>query len=194
VAVLLTVLLLLALAAPANAADVTVDVTDFVFTPQETRIEVGDRVVWRFLDAGHTATSEPGQAESWDSGYPLQGATYAHIFTQPGRFQYVCTPHASFPMRGVIQVGDDAAAETLDAFRARRRGRRVTISFQLNESARVLYRLRGPSRRTVRRGRLGPGSHRIALRRLSRGRYRGALSVVDDFGNRIAQRHRFRVR
>jgi plastocyanin len=193
VLLLVAVLLGLVLAAPATAADVTVDVTDFAFTPEETRIEVGDRVVWRFVDAGHTATSEPGQAESWDSGYPLQGEMYARIFTRPGRFQYVCTPHASFPMRGVIQVGDDASGKTLDAFRAIRRGRRVTITFQLNEAARVLYRLRGPTRRTVKRGRLVPGSHRITLRRLSRGRYRGALSAVDDFGNRIAQRHRFRI-
>jgi plastocyanin len=193
-AILLALLLFAVLAAPATAADVTVDVTDFQFTPEETRIEVGDRVVWRFLDAGHTATSEPGQAESWDSGYPLQGATYARIFTRPGRFQYVCTPHASFPMRGVIQVGaDEPAVETLEAFRPTRRGRGVTIGFRLGEPATVTYRLRGPSRRTVRRGRLDAGEHRITLRRLERGRYRGALRLVDDFGDTTARSHRFRI-
>jgi plastocyanin len=187
------VLLSLVFAASAKAVESTVDVTDFDFTPGETRIEVGDRVVWRFLDAGHTTTSEPGQADTWDSGYPLQGSTYAHIFTRPGRFRYVCTPHASFPMKGVIQVGD-VPATVLTAFRTKLRGRRVRVSFRLNEAARVSYWLRGPSRRRVMRGRLAPGGHRILLRRLVRGRYRGTLRVTDDFGNQIARRNRFRIR
>jgi plastocyanin len=189
----LAVLFALAGAAPAMAADWTVDVTDFEFTPFARQIEVGDKVIWRFNDGGHTATSRPGQAEQWDSGERFGGGIYEHTFTKPGRYEYVCTPHASF-MTGVIEVGGDPVTDTIDDFRSQRRRRSVTISFTLNEPARVTYRLRGASRRTVSRGRLGTGSHHFRVKRLARGRYRGALTVLDDFGNRVTPRNSFRIR
>ena len=180
-------------APPAMAADWTVDVTDFEFTPTERRIEVGDKVIWRFHDGGHTTTSRPGQAERWDSDFRSGAEVYEHVFTKPGRYSYVCTPHDSF-MTGVIQVGDDAAVVALEGLRTRRRGKSVTVSFRLNEAARVSYRLRGPSPRRVKRGRLGPGRHRFKVRRLARGRYRGALKAVDDFGKTTTRRKSFVIR
>jgi plastocyanin len=189
----LAALFALAGAAPAMAADWTVDVTDFEFTPFARQIEVGDKVIWRFNDGGHTATSRPGQAEQWDSGEQFGGGIYEHTFTRPGRYEYVCTPHASF-MSGVIEVGGDPVTDTLDHFRSKRRRRSVTISFTLNEPARVSYRLRGATRRTVRRGRLEAGSHQFRVKRLARGRYRGTLTVLDDFGNRVTPRNSFVIR
>ena len=189
----LTLLLVLLSGAPAMAADWTVEVTDFDFTPSERRIEVGDKVIWSFQVGGHTATSRAGQAERWDSDYQSGGGVYEHVFTRPGRYSYVCRPHESF-MTGVIQVGDDPTANTVGAFRTKRRGRSVIVSFRLNEAARVSYRLRGPSRRRVKRGRLAPGRHRFKVRRLARGRYRGALKAVDDFGKATTRRKSFVIR
>jgi plastocyanin len=189
----LAALLALAGATPAMAADWTVDVTDFRFSPPTRQVEVGDKVIWRFHDGGHTATSRPGQAEQWDSGEQFGGGIYEHTFTRPGRYEYVCTPHASF-MSGAIEVGGDPVSDTIDDFRSKRRRKSVTISFTLNEPAIVTYRLRGPRRRTVSRGRLETGSHQFKVRRLARGRYRGTLSVVDDFGNRAAPRNSFVIR
>jgi plastocyanin len=189
----LAALFALAGATPAMAADWTVDVTDFAFTPSVRQIEVGDKVIWRFHDGGHTTTSRAGQAEQWDSGEQFGGGIYEHTFTRPGRFEYVCTPHASF-MSGAIEVGGDPVSDTIDDFRSKRRRRSIAISFTLNEPARVTYRLRGPRRRTVRRGRLEAGVHSFRVRRLARGRYRGTLTVIDDFGNRTAPKNAFVIR
>jgi plastocyanin len=187
------VLLALAGASPAMAVDWNVDVTNYMFTPSERQIEVGDKVIWSFRDGGHTATSRPGQGERWDSDLQSGGATYEHTFTKPGRYQYFCRPHDSF-MRGVIEVGDDAVSDTVDKFRSKRRGRSVTISFVLNEPARMTYRLKGPSRRTVKRARLETGDHRFKLSRLARGSYRGTLTLADDFDNEVTPRSSFVIR
>jgi plastocyanin len=189
----LALLLVLACAAPARAVDWTVDVRDFSFTPTVRQVQVGDKVIWRFHDGGHTTTARPGQAEQWDSDLQSGGGIYEHVFTKPGRYEYVCTPHAGF-MSGAIEVGGDPVADTVDDFRAKRRRRSVTISFTLNEPARVTYRLRGPRRRTVRRGRLETGSHSFRVRRLARGRYRGTLIVTDDFDNSVRPKSSFVIR
>jgi hypothetical protein len=70
----------------------------------------------------------------------------------------------------------------------------VRLSFLLNEPATVTYRLKGPSRRTVRRGRLATGTHSFTVRRLKRGSYRGVLTVVDDFDKKITPRNSFVIR
>jgi plastocyanin len=189
----LAVLLVLLAAAPATAADWSVEALNFRFAPADRQVAVGDTVTWRFTDAGHSATSRPGQAERWDSGTRDAGGIYQHTFTKPGRYEYVCLPHESF-MTGVIEVGGDAVARTLDGFSVTRRGKSVTVRLTLNEAARVTYKVRGASRRTVRRGRLAAGSHRFRVKRLARGRYRGTLTLEDDFDNRTTRRNRFRIR
>jgi plastocyanin len=188
----ITLLLALAGAGPAGAADVDVGVVDFSFQPGEQAIAVGDTVVWRFQAPGHTTTSNRGQAERWDSGTKGQGQTFSHTFNRPGRFQYVCMPHASF-MNGTIQVGSDSVTDTIDAFRTRRSGSSVRISFELNEAATVTHRLRGPERRTVRRGRLAAGRHSFRVRNLESGRYRGTLTLTDDFDKTVRPRSSFRI-
>jgi len=187
----------LVLASPAAAFDWTVDVTaDFAFKPRERQIAVGDSVTWHFTAGGHTTTSLRGQPDSWNSapgGTNSAGSSYPHVFDTPGRYQYVCIPHRSF-MKGVVQVGTDTVVDTLDNFRTRRRGNRVKLSFLLNEPAIVTYRLKGPSRRTVKRGRLGEGTHSFTVRRLKPGTYRGVLTVVDDFDHKITPRNSFVIR
>jgi plastocyanin len=186
----------LVLASPAAAFDWSTEVIDFEFKPAERRIAVGDSVTWNFSAGGHTSTSLRGQAESWNSiseGTNSAGSSYTKVFDTPGRFQYVCTPHQSF-MKGVIEVGTDTVVDSVDAFKSTRRGNRVTLSFRLNEPATVTYRLKGPSRRTVKRGRLGTGRHSITLRRLKVGTYRGVLTVVDDFDKKVTPRNFFVIR
>jgi plastocyanin len=187
----------LALASPAAAFDWKTEVVDFEFRPDERRIAVGDSVTWTFSVAGHTSTSLRGQPDSWNSapggGTNAAGTPFTHVFNTPGRYQYVCIPHRTF-MNGVIEVGTDTVVDSTDQFRSRRTGRRVRLSFVLNEPARVTYRLVGPSRRTVKRGRLEAGRHSITLRRLRRGTYRGRLIVSDDFDNRVTPRNFFVIR
>ena len=60
-------------------------------------------------------------------------------------------------MKGVVEVGTDAVVDSLDDFKSKRTGKRVKLSFLLNEAATVTYSLKGPARRTVKRGRLEAG-------------------------------------
>jgi len=187
-----TILLALGAAGPAMAAEWNVGVTDFEFTPPERNIAVGDTVTWSFTDGGHTTTAVRGQSESWNSSFQDAGGTFRRTFTRPGRFQYVCTPHKSF-MKGVIEVGEDEETDTLGAFRTRRSGGTVSINFTLNEPAVVTYKLKGPSRRTVERGRLAAGRHSFKVKRLKPGQYRGVLTLTDDFDKKITPRNAFTV-
>lgn len=189
----LTALIVLALAGPAVAADWSIGVSNFKFTPKEQKIAVGDRVVWTFTSAGHTTTSSPRQPDSWDSGLENTGATFQRTFTTPGRYQYICTPHEAF-MKGVIEVGEDAEADTVDSFKTKRRGKQATISLTLNEAASLTYKLKGPSKRTITRKRLAAGKHSFTLKRLRKGSYRGTLTLSDDFDKKTTQRKSFKVR
>jgi plastocyanin len=192
----LAVLTPLALASPAEAFDWRTEVIDFEFRPAERRIAVGDSVTWNFSTSGHTSKSVSGQPESWDSigtGTNPAGTSYTKVFDKPGRYQYVCTPHKDF-MKGVIEVGTDAVPDSVSSFKSKRTGRRVRLTVVLAEPAKVSYRLRGPSRRSVNRGRLTAGRHSFTLRRLRRGTYRGVLSVVDDFDKKNTPRNFFVIR
>jgi plastocyanin len=194
----LALALSLAPATPAMAADWPMSVEDFRFAPSALEVAVNDKVVWTFADGGHTTTANRGQAEYWDSTKPDgdfngPGEVYEHVFTRPGRFQFVCIPHAS-TMKGTIVVGEDAERDTVDNFRALPSGNRVTIKFKLNEAAKVTYRLRGPSSRTYERKRLTAGRRSFTLRRLKPGRYRGTLTLVDDFDKKVTPKKSFVIR
>ena len=186
----------LGLASPASARDWTVDAVDFSFVPSTTTVDVGDSVTWNFTVAGHTSTSVDGQAERWNSASSATnpaGTTFSHRFTEPGSYRYICIPHQDF-MTGVIEVRGGSVASLIDDVTTKRRGRRVRVSFQLTKSATVTYRLRGPSRRTIKRGRLNTGRHGITVRRLKRGRYRGALTATDESGHLTKRTNSFRIR
>jgi plastocyanin len=193
----LALLVFFASASPAAAFDWSVNVIDYEFQPKERQIAVGDSVTWNFSVAGHTSTSNRGQPDSWnsapDGGTNSAGVPFTKTFNTPGRYQYICVPHKAF-MSGVIQVGTDTVVDSLDNFKSKRTGNRVKLSFLLNEPATVTYKLKGKSRRTVKKGRLAKGRHSFTLRNLRRGTYRGVLTAVDDFDKKITPRNFFVVR
>lgn len=186
----------LVLASPAAAAEVTVDAVDYEFRSASQSIGVGDSVIWNFVTAGHTSSSVAGQAERWDSGTADAGTTFRRTFNRPGRYQYICIPHQTFepPMRGVVTVGTDTVAKSVSRFKAKRTGNRVKVSFRLGEAAKVTYALKGPSKKTVKRGRLGTGARSFTVKGLKPGRYRGTLTAVDDFDKKTTAKSSFRVR
>lgn len=74
-----------------------------VFEPAEVQISPGDTIRWVWESGGHNVSPESG-----DWGHqPIenQGFTYEHTFESAGENPYVCTPHASAGMEGVIMVG-----------------------------------------------------------------------------------------
>lgn len=188
----LAVLTPLALASPALAADATVRVIDFEFIEKNLAIDVGDTVTWSFEASGHTTTADRGQAESWSSAGPNNetnqaGATYAHTFTTPGRYSYICIPHQTF-MTGTVTVGSDPYARSYSRFRRVVRGTKITFKFTLREPARVVAKLSGAERRSVTKRRLRPGAHSIAFARLEDGAYRGTVTFTDDFDKKSVAR------
>lgn len=190
----LALLTALAVASPAAATEWRVDARDYEFVTAFQHVEVGDSVAWNFQNDGHTSTSVAGQAERWDSGSVAAGGVFRHTFTRPGKYQYICIPHQTFPMKGTIEVGSDTVADSVGNLRSKRIGNRVRLSFRLNEPATVRYSLRGPTRRTVRLGRLAPGARSFTVRRLRRGTYRGVLTAVDNFDKKNISRNLFVIR
>lgn len=89
--------------APAGAATVALTVHDFEFLPPTLTVPVGTTVrVTNTGSAGHTWSSDPGDAQSWDSGVINPGGTFSVTFNQAGSFGYHCNIHTF--MTGTIVV------------------------------------------------------------------------------------------
>jgi len=92
---------------PVRAADQAVAIEDFLFSPGDLTIEVGDTVTWTNLDSfSHTATSTSGPA-SFDSGNLATGDTFSFTFDTAGMYEYFCEIHPN--MIGSITVTAAAA-------------------------------------------------------------------------------------
>ena len=84
------------------AADRSVEIVEFAFTPGTVTIQAGDRVTWTNQDAvAHTATGD-----GWSTGLLDQGESGSIRFDTPGTYAYICEPHPS--MTGTVVV--EAAA------------------------------------------------------------------------------------
>lgn len=111
----LLVAALLAVPAPAGAADADVTVADEQFSPRSVRVHLGDQVTWTFQDAvNHSSTSDQG---FWDSGARRDGATFARTFTSAGTFRYHCTFHLG--MTGSVAVPLQATGNPEDGWTLR---------------------------------------------------------------------------
>lgn len=86
-------------AAPAAAANqVTID--GFAFAPPNLTVPAGTTVTWTNRDEEpHTVAASDGSFHSPGMG---TGATFAHTFSAPGTFDYVCSIHPM--MRGTVVV------------------------------------------------------------------------------------------
>jgi plastocyanin len=92
------------------------------FDPAGVHIGSGDTVRWVQINGFHSITAYhpsndnhelriPASAQPWDSDilladYPKRGATFEHLFTVPGVYDYFCKPHEAAGMVGRIVVGD----------------------------------------------------------------------------------------
>lgn len=79
---------------PGGAGENVVVVKDFEFVPANLEVKAGSTVTWKFEGpTGHSATSDPGAPESWDSGVLGTGKTFSRKFDKAGTFPYHCEPH-----------------------------------------------------------------------------------------------------
>jgi plastocyanin len=189
----LTAIAALGAVSPSLAAESTIGVANFDFTPATETIAVGDTVTWSFNEGNHSTTSLPGQPDRWDSRVRDAGATFQKTFTKPGRYQYLCTPHEGF-MRGVLVVGKDTVKKTAGKVSATVSGTKVTIGFKLNEAASATLKLKGAATRTVKRKRLKTGQQSIVVKKLKAGSYTGTLTLTDDFDKKSTVTKSFKIR
>jgi plastocyanin len=189
----LTAIAALGAVSPSLAAESTIGVANFDFTPATETIAVGDTVTWSFNEGNHSTTSLPGQPDRWDSNVRDAGATFQKTFTKPGRYQYLCTPHEGF-MRGVLVVGKDTVKKTAGKVSATVSGTKVTIGFKLNEAASATLKLKGAATRTVKRKRLKTGQQSIVVKKLKAGSYTGTLTLTDDFDKKSTVTKSFKIR
>ena len=76
----------------------------YYFNPNVVAVNVGDTVNWTDLSGTHTATSDPGQNESWDSGPMYPGQSFTYTFSIPGNYTYSSTIDYAVPMTGEVVV------------------------------------------------------------------------------------------
>lgn len=97
-----------ALDAPEGTEVVEVGPDDsYNYTPDSLTVSSGTPVRFVWLSGGHNVavTSQPADADwSGHSALESQGFSHEHTFDVPGRYEYVCTPHEQFDMRGEIVV------------------------------------------------------------------------------------------
>ena len=123
--ILTTLGLLMAMATSAFAEDATVEMWNkdpedkkrkMVFSEEIVVVEPGESVTWLATDKGHNVQMIDGP-----DGYDLPKKSKLSkdvtlTFDQPGVYVYVCTPHASMGMIGIVVVGE-LTQEGIDAVR-----------------------------------------------------------------------------
>jgi plastocyanin len=69
---------------------------DNSFRPQSIEIHVGDEVVWENRGANeHNVLSIESDTWGVEVADFQPGAVYAHVFTEPGEYQYFCSIHGN---------------------------------------------------------------------------------------------------
>ena len=92
-----------AVAGAAQAATVTVQVGDNMFTPDSVTVNVGDTVTWNHMGSNpHDVTADNGAFSS--PRRMANGQSFSWTATAPGTFTYTCTIHAARGMKGTIVV------------------------------------------------------------------------------------------
>jgi len=86
-----------------GGATPSVGIQNFAFHPTPDTVSVNTTVTWTNQDGtAHTATSDGGAGETWDTGQLGNGASGSHLFTMTGTFAYHCSNHPN--MHGTIVV------------------------------------------------------------------------------------------
>ena len=108
-----SVSIILALATPALAEDMTIDMLNkredgakMVYSEDIARIEVGDTITWVPTSKGHNVEFIAGP-DGWDAPRKSKLSKEDTItFDTPGVYLYQCSPHKSMGMIGIVVVGD----------------------------------------------------------------------------------------
>jgi len=110
---LTTVSLVLAMATPALAEDMTIDMLNkredgakMVYSEDIARIDVGDTITWLPTSKGHNVEFIAGP-DGWDEPRKSKlSKEVAITFDTPGVYLYQCSPHKTMGMIAIVVVGD----------------------------------------------------------------------------------------
>ena len=202
----LAVLAFGASAAPAQAADVTIQ--NFSFMPASVTIGQGESVTWTWAgpDTNHSVTAKSGQADSFDSDpgktpssldHP-PGDTFSHTFNTPGTFMYICKVHSFMTGKVVVKApgGPDTTPPTLTKVSATGgrkckkgqktcKGRPTTLRFNLSEAATVKVKVpKHKAANVTRTGTQGSNAIKFSTSKLPPGKWTLNLSATDPAGNK----------
>jgi plastocyanin len=90
---------------PVQAADTTVSIENFSFSPAAISVQAGDTVTWVNNDTvAHTATATDG---SFDTGPIDPGSSASITFSTAGTFSYMCSIHPSMTGSVDVAAADD---------------------------------------------------------------------------------------
>jgi len=93
-----------------------------VFSDELLEVEAGDLILFAATDRGHNVEFVYGPKGAKLPKRSKIGADVEVTLTEPGVYVYVCTPHATMGMIGVVVVGDVSEAEVKAAMDAKVRG------------------------------------------------------------------------
>ena len=110
---LTTVSLVLAMATPALAEDMTIEMLNkrddgakMVYSEDIARIDVGDTITWVPSSKGHNVEFIAGP-DGWEAPKKSKlNKEVAITFDTPGVYLYQCSPHKSMGMIAIVVVGD----------------------------------------------------------------------------------------
>src|SRR5436305_14698988 len=92
-----------AFANPALAAPATVAVNNQSFNAKAVTVNAGDAVTWDFQEGGHNVDVVSGpETFRNQSGTTSSGTQFAHTFSKPGTYSYICDYHSG--MKGTVTV------------------------------------------------------------------------------------------
>ena len=84
-----------------GAADQTISMQNFAFSPGNVHVPVGAKVTWKNEDdAPHIATSSDG---TWTTPNVLNGQSATITFDKSGDYVYICTYHPGMTGRLLVQ-------------------------------------------------------------------------------------------
>ena len=77
-----------------------------VYSIKVAKVDIGDTIIWKSVDKGHNVqfVEMPEGVEKFKSKI---NKDVEFKFEIPGIYLYVCTPHKSMGMIGLVVVGDD---------------------------------------------------------------------------------------
>jgi hypothetical protein len=97
--------------APVLAADRTVTISGFSFSPNTVTVNVGDRVTWTNQDPStHTATS----SGHFNTGNIPEGGSKSVTFNSAGTFDYICTIHPTMQGTVIVRAAGGGTAPNTD--------------------------------------------------------------------------------